>query len=82
MSQGPSQVSSGHIAPKIVGPQKDTKEVVLVSGLVLFLGGVLAAAWYYGQNSDHGHPSHGDDGNYYGAWDHHTSQRLERSQRG
>jgi peptidoglycan-associated lipoprotein len=52
MQNGPSQVSSGNIAPKIVGPQKETKEVALLAGLVLFLGGVLAAAWYYGQNSD------------------------------
>ena len=52
MSQGPSQVSSGNIAPKIVGPQKETREVALLAGLVLFLGGALAAAWYYGQNSD------------------------------
>ena len=52
MSQGSSQVSSGNIAPKIVGPQKGMNEVALLSGFVLFLGGVLAAAWYYGQNSD------------------------------
>lgn len=52
MSQGPSQVSSGNIAPKIVGPQKETREVALLAGVVLFLGGSLAAAWYYGQNSD------------------------------
>lgn len=52
MSQGPSHVSSGNIAPKIVGPQKETKEVALLAGLVVFLGGSLATAWYYGQNSD------------------------------
>jgi outer membrane protein OmpA-like peptidoglycan-associated protein len=52
MQNGPSQVSSGNIAPKIVGPQKETREVALLAGLVLFLGGALAAAWYYGQNSD------------------------------
>lgn len=52
MQNGPSQVSSGNIAPKIVGPQKETREVALLGGLVLFLGGALAAAWYYGQNSD------------------------------
>lgn len=52
MQNGPSQVSSGNIAPKIVGPQKEMKEVVIVSGLVLFLGSVLATAWYYGQTSD------------------------------
>lgn len=52
MLQGPSQVSSGNITPKIAGPQKDSKDVALLSGLVLFLGGSLAAAWYYGQTSD------------------------------
>jgi len=52
MQNGPSQVSSGNIAPKIVGPQKETREVALLATLVLFLGGTLAAAWYYGQNSD------------------------------
>lgn len=52
MQNGPSQVSSGNIAPKIVGPQKDTKEVTLLAGLVLVLGGLVAAAWYYGQTAD------------------------------
>jgi peptidoglycan-associated lipoprotein len=35
-----------------MGPLKETKEVMLLSGFVLVVGGVLAAAWYYGQNSD------------------------------
>ena len=52
MSHGSSQVASGTIAPKILGPEKDTKEVVVLSGVVLLLGGLLAAAWFYGQNSD------------------------------
>jgi peptidoglycan-associated lipoprotein len=52
MQNGPSQVSSGHIAPKIVGPQRDTKEVTLLAGVVLVLGGLVAAAWYYGQTAD------------------------------
>ena len=52
MQNGPSPVSSGNIAPKIVGPQKDTKEVTLLAGLVLVLGGLAAAAWYYGQAAD------------------------------
>ena len=34
MQNGPSQVSSGNIAPKIVGPQRDTKEVTLLAGVV------------------------------------------------
>ncbi|MBH0202524.1 MAG: OmpA family protein [Nitrospira sp.] len=52
MPQGASQVSSGTIAPKILGPEKDTKEVIVLGGVLLFLGGLLAAAWLYGQNSD------------------------------
>ncbi|MBH0196618.1 MAG: OmpA family protein [Nitrospira sp.] len=52
MQNGPSQVSSGHIAPKIVGPQRDAKEVTLLAGAVLVLGGFMAAAWYYGQAAD------------------------------
>ena len=52
MQNGPSQVSSGNIAPKIVGPQKETNEVTLLAGLVLVLGGLMAAAWYYGQAGD------------------------------
>lgn len=49
MQKGPSQVSSGNITPKVMGPQKDTKEVMILGGLVLFLAALIAAAWYYGQ---------------------------------
>ena len=52
MSHGSSQVASGTIAPKILGPEKDTKEVVVLSGVVLFLGGLLATAWLYSQTGD------------------------------
>jgi len=52
MQNGPSHVSSGNIAPKIMGPQRDTKEVTLLAGVVLVLGGLVAAAWYYGQTAD------------------------------
>lgn len=52
MQKGPSQVSSGNITPKVMGPQKETKEVVMVAGLVLLLGGLIATAWYYGQAAD------------------------------
>lgn len=51
MQQGSAQVSSGNIAPT-VGPHRDTKEVIVLSGVVLFLGGLLAAAWLYSQTSD------------------------------
>lgn len=53
MSQSGSQVSSGNIAPT-VEPQRDTKEVIVLGAVVLFLGGLLAAAWFYSQSSDEG----------------------------
>ena len=53
MSQSGSQISSGNTAPT-VGPQKDTKEVIVLAGVVFFLGGLLAAAWLYSQSSDEG----------------------------
>lgn len=53
MQHSSSQVSSENIAPT-VGPQRDTKEVIVLSAVVLFLGGLLAAAWLYSQPSDQG----------------------------
>lgn len=52
MPQGASQVSSGTIAPTIKGLERDTKEVIVLGAVVLFLGGLLAAAWFYSQTSD------------------------------
>jgi peptidoglycan-associated lipoprotein len=52
MPQGASQVSSGTITPTIKGPAKDTKEVIVLGGVVLFLGGLLAAAWLYSQTGN------------------------------
>lgn len=52
MQKGPSQISSGNISPTVMGPQKDTKDVLLLAGLVLLLAGLIAAAWFYGQASD------------------------------
>ena len=46
MQKGPSQVTSGNIAPPISGPQKD-KDVFVVSGLVVGLAAVIGAFWYY-----------------------------------
>jgi peptidoglycan-associated lipoprotein len=54
MPQSSSQVSSGNIAPMIKGPEKDTKEVIVLGGVILLLGGLLAAAWLYSQSSDQG----------------------------
>ncbi|HJT21402.1 MAG TPA: OmpA family protein [Nitrospira sp.] len=51
MQKGPSQVSSGNIAPAIVGPGKD-KDVFVISGLVVSLAAVIGAFWYY-SSTDH-----------------------------
>ena len=47
--QKPSSVSSGNISPAIVGPSKDSKEVYVVGGLVLFLAIAIGAVWFYSQ---------------------------------
>ena len=52
MSQGSSQVSSGTIAPKVLGPQREAKEVMLLGGAVLFIAGTLATTWYVSQSKD------------------------------
>jgi peptidoglycan-associated lipoprotein len=52
MSQSASQVSSGNIASKVMGPQKETNEGIVLAGVVLFIGGLLAAVWLYSQIGD------------------------------
>ena len=52
MSQGSPQVSSENIAPKVMGPQKETKEGIVLAGVVLFIGGLLAAVWLYSQTGN------------------------------
>ena len=54
MPQDASQVSSGNIAPKVMGPQREAKEVLLLGGLVLFVAGTLATTWYFSQPKDQG----------------------------
>jgi peptidoglycan-associated lipoprotein len=46
MQKGPSQVTSGNIAPTISGPKKD-KDVLVVSGLIVGLAVAIGAFWYY-----------------------------------
>lgn len=48
MQNSPSQGSSGHIAPAVIGKQKETNDVFIISGLILSLAGLIAAAWIYG----------------------------------
>ncbi|TKS57849.1 MAG: hypothetical protein EWM72_03424 [Nitrospira sp.] len=52
MQKSSSQVSSGNIAPVVMGPQRDTKDVMILAGIVLFLSVLIAAAWFYGQTSE------------------------------
>ena len=51
MQQGPSKVSLGNTAPKNVGTQTGSKEILLFTGVGICLGGVLLVAWFYGQYS-------------------------------
>lgn len=52
-------VSTGPIAPKITGPDKDMKDTYIFSGLILFLAIVVASFWYYSQADEaaHSNPS-------------------------
>ncbi|MGE0645093.1 MAG: OmpA family protein [Nitrospira sp.] len=49
MSQGSSQLSSGNIAPRVMGPQKEMKEIMVLGGAILIIGGLLATFWLYSQ---------------------------------
>ena len=57
MQQNASPVSSGNIAPKIGGSERDKKEVLVLGAVVLFLGGLLAAMWLYSQTSNQVNPT-------------------------
>lgn len=48
-------VSAGPVAPTIMGPEKDMKDVYILSGLVGFLAIVVAAFWYYSQADEAAH---------------------------
>ncbi len=52
-------ISAGPVAPTIVGPDRDMKDVYILSGLVFFLAVVVAAFWYYSQADEaaHSNPS-------------------------
>ena len=47
MQKPSSSISSGNISPAILGPDKGTKEVYVIGGLVLSLAIVIGAFWYY-----------------------------------
>ena len=48
-------VSAGSVAPTIVGPDKDMKDVYILSGLVSFLAVVVAAFWFFSQADEAAH---------------------------
>ena len=48
-------LSAGPVAPTIVGPDRDMKDVYILSGLVGFLAIVVAAFWYYSQVDEAAH---------------------------
>lgn len=50
-------VSAGPVAPTIMGPEKDMKDVYILGGLVGFLAIVVAAFWYYSQADEAAHSS-------------------------
>jgi peptidoglycan-associated lipoprotein len=56
MQKAPTaSVSSGHVAPTVIGPDRDMKEMYMVSGLVLFLAVVVSTFWFYSQSDDAAH---------------------------
>lgn len=56
MQKAPTaSVSSGPVAPTIIGPDRDMKEMYMVSGLVFFLAVVVAAFWFYSQSDEVAH---------------------------
>jgi peptidoglycan-associated lipoprotein len=57
MQTGPSQVTSGPIAPSISGPKKD-KDVLVVSGLIASLAAVIGGIWYYSSTEQFGQQEH------------------------
>ncbi|MBX3236636.1 MAG: OmpA family protein [Nitrospiraceae bacterium] len=48
-------VSSSSVAPTIVGPDKEMKEIYILGGLVFFLATVVAGFWYYSQTDEAAH---------------------------
>ncbi len=54
-----ASVSAGPVSPAVMGPEKDMKDVYIMSGLVFFLAVVVSAFWYYSQADEaaHSNPS-------------------------
>ncbi len=48
-------VSAGPVAPTLVGPDRDMKDVYILSGLIGFLAIAVSAFWYYSQADEAAH---------------------------
>ncbi len=57
MSQSSSQLSSGNITPTVMGPQKEMKQIMVLGGVVLIIGGLLSTFWLYSQSNTPVKPS-------------------------
>lgn len=56
MQKSPTaSVSAGPVTPTIIGPDRDMKDVYILSGLVFFLAVVVSAFWYYSQADEAAH---------------------------
>jgi peptidoglycan-associated lipoprotein len=56
MQKAPTaSLSSGQVAPTIMGPGKDSKEIYILGGLILFLAIVIAAFWHFSQADEAAH---------------------------
>ena len=54
-----ASVNAGPVSPTVMGPEKEMKDVYIMSGLVFFLAVVVSAFWYYSQADEaaHSNPS-------------------------
>lgn len=53
MQKAPTaSVGSAQVTPALMGRDKDSREIYIVSGLVLFLAALVGAFWYYSQSDE------------------------------
>jgi peptidoglycan-associated lipoprotein len=67
-----ASVTSGHVAPAVIGPDRDMKEMYMVSSLVLFLAVVVAAFWFYSQSDEAAHTNRATDAQIAATLNAHT----------
>jgi peptidoglycan-associated lipoprotein len=50
-----ASLSSGQVAPTIMGPAKDGKEIYILGGLIAFLAIIIAAFWHFSRADEAAH---------------------------